>query len=224
MPERPGAARLARIIYPRKFHVPSTKNHRVYRFFESHWYLLADLTGSIDKFRGFIEFLVELGTMMLRSARGTSAITAALSGARPRTTARSIHTCSVIPSTCISAVVYSRRSVHVPQLPFHSTLSYNPHQASFQPRFERQLHATAFRMAEMRVETDAFGEIQVPADKYWGAQTERSLENFRINQPQDRMPPPIIKAFGILKGAAATVNMNFGLGTLQRLLIVYIHS
>ena len=63
-----------------------------------------------------------------------------------------------------------------------------------------------------RAETDAFGEVQVPADKYWGAQTERSLENFRINQPQDRMPPAVVKAFGILKGAAATVNMNFGLG------------
>jgi fumarate hydratase class II len=67
-------------------------------------------------------------------------------------------------------------------------------------------------MAETRAETDAFGEVQVPADKYWGAQTERSLENFKINQPQDRMPPPIVKAFGILKGAAATVNMQFGLG------------
>ncbi|KAK8210390.1 fumarase fum1 [Zalaria obscura] len=64
---------------------------------------------------------------------------------------------------------------------------------------------------EMRTESDAFGEIQVPADKYWGAQTERSLENFKINQPQDRMPPPIVRAFGILKGAAATVNMKFGL-------------
>lgn len=71
-------------------------------------------------------------------------------------------------------------------------------------------------MASTRTESDAFGEIQVPADKYWGAQTERSLENFRINQPQDRMPPPIVKAFGILKGAAATVNMRFGLGTLLR--------
>lgn len=68
-------------------------------------------------------------------------------------------------------------------------------------------------MAETRAETDAFGEVHVPADKYWGAQTERSLENFRINQPQDRMPPPIVRAFGILKGAAATVNMQFGLGT-----------
>ncbi|RCI16591.1 hypothetical protein L249_2952 [Ophiocordyceps polyrhachis-furcata BCC 54312] len=62
-----------------------------------------------------------------------------------------------------------------------------------------------------RTESDAFGEVEVPADRYWGAQTERSLDNFRINQPQDRMPPPVIRAFGILKGAAATVNMRFGL-------------
>jgi fumarate hydratase class II len=77
----------------------------------------------------------------------------------------------------------------------------------------RQFSATSAAMANTRTESDAFGEIQVPADKYWGAQTERSLENFRINQPQDRMPPPIVRAFGILKGAAATVNMKFGLGT-----------
>jgi fumarate hydratase class II len=67
-------------------------------------------------------------------------------------------------------------------------------------------------MAEdKRTETDAFGPVDVPADKYWGAQTQRSLGNFDINQPQDRMPPPIVRAFGILKGAAATVNMNYGL-------------
>lgn len=77
----------------------------------------------------------------------------------------------------------------------------------------RSIHSTANNMAQAtRTESDAFGEIQVPGDKYWGAQTERSLENFRINQPQDRMPPPIVKAFGILKGAAATVNMQYGLG------------
>jgi fumarate hydratase class II len=64
---------------------------------------------------------------------------------------------------------------------------------------------------QTRTESDAFGEIQVPANKYWGAQTERSLENFKINQPYDRMPPPVIRAFGILKGAAATVNMRYGL-------------
>ncbi|KAF2717031.1 fumarate hydratase [Polychaeton citri CBS 116435] len=66
-------------------------------------------------------------------------------------------------------------------------------------------------MASTRTESDAFGEIQVPSDKYWGAQTERSLENFKINQPQDRMPPPIVRAFGVLKGAAAAVNVRFGL-------------
>lgn len=66
-------------------------------------------------------------------------------------------------------------------------------------------------MADSRVETDAFGEVHVPGDKYWGAQTQRSLSNFKINQPQDRMPPPIVRAFGILKGAAAKVNMQFGL-------------
>ena len=66
-----------------------------------------------------------------------------------------------------------------------------------------------------RTESDAFGELQVDASKYWGCQTERSLGNFRINQPQDRMPPPLIKAFGILKGAAATVNMKYGLGRLH---------
>lgn len=65
--------------------------------------------------------------------------------------------------------------------------------------------------ASTRTESDAFGEIQVPSDKYWGAQTERSLENFKINQPRDRMPPPIVRAFGILKGAAAKVNTKFGL-------------
>ena len=67
-------------------------------------------------------------------------------------------------------------------------------------------------MTASRTETDSFGPIEVAANKYWGAQTQRSLENFKINQPQDRMPPPIVRAFGILKGAAATVNMKFGLG------------
>jgi len=78
---------------------------------------------------------------------------------------------------------------------------------------QRYFSGSAIRMTQKtRTETDAFGEVQVAADRYWGAQTERSLENFRINQPQDRMPPPIVKAFGILKGAAATVNMRYGLG------------
>ena len=73
--------------------------------------------------------------------------------------------------------------------------------------------STSFQMAQQtRAESDAFGEIPVAADRYWGAQTERSLSNFKINQPHDRMPPQVVRAFGILKGAAATVNMKFGLG------------
>jgi fumarate hydratase class II len=60
-----------------------------------------------------------------------------------------------------------------------------------------------------RVETDSFGPIEVPADRYWGAQTERSRQNFRIGQ--DRMPMPIIRALGIVKLAAAQANRELGL-------------
>ena len=60
-----------------------------------------------------------------------------------------------------------------------------------------------------RTETDSFGPIDVPADRYWGAQTERSLENFKIGT--ERMPKPIVRAFGIVKRAAALVNKDMGL-------------
>ena len=96
-----------------------------------------------------------------------------------------------------------------------TALTANPSAASLK---NVRSFASAQKMAtNTRTESDAFGELQVPNDKYWGAQTERSLENFKINQPQDRMQPPIIKAFGILKGAAATVNMKYGLGRLDTL-------
>ena len=64
-------------------------------------------------------------------------------------------------------------------------------------------------MTETRTETDTFGFIEVPAEKLWGAQTQRSLENFRIGG--ERMPLPIIRALGIIKGAAARVNERLGL-------------
>ena len=67
-------------------------------------------------------------------------------------------------------------------------------------------------MASTRTETDAFGPVPVETDKYWGAQTQRSLGNFNINLPQERMPEGVVRAFGVLKGAAATVNMRYGLG------------
>ncbi|GAA5841161.1 hypothetical protein JCM9279_000561 [Rhodotorula babjevae] len=64
---------------------------------------------------------------------------------------------------------------------------------------------------KFRVEADTFGDLQVPADKYYGAQTQRSLQNFDIGGPSERMPPPLIKAFAVLKRAAAEVNMTYGL-------------
>src|ERR671912_2741205 len=59
-----------------------------------------------------------------------------------------------------------------------------------------------------RTETDSMGEIQVPADKYWGAQTERSLLHFDIGH--DKMPREMIRALGLLKKAAAQVNEELG--------------
>ena len=60
-----------------------------------------------------------------------------------------------------------------------------------------------------RTETDSFGPIEVPADHYWGAQTERSRQNFRIGH--DRMPMAIIRALGIVKLAAVETNRGLGL-------------
>jgi fumarate hydratase, class II len=59
-----------------------------------------------------------------------------------------------------------------------------------------------------RTETDTFGPIEVPADHYWGAQSQRSLQNFRIGG--ERQPEPIVRALGIVKRAAAEVNMAMG--------------
>jgi fumarate hydratase class II len=63
----------------------------------------------------------------------------------------------------------------------------------------------------MRTESDSMGTIEVPADRYWGAQTERSLRHFAIGDPvADRMPVEVIRAFGILKKAAAVANADGG--------------
>ncbi len=60
----------------------------------------------------------------------------------------------------------------------------------------------------IRTETDSFGPIEVPAHRYWGAQTQRSLGNFKIGG--ERMPEPLIRALGIQKKAAALTNMQLG--------------
>ena len=59
-----------------------------------------------------------------------------------------------------------------------------------------------------RIESDSIGEIAVPADKYWGAQTQRSLQNFDIGE--EKMPRPLVRAFGLQKKASALANMELG--------------
>ena len=61
---------------------------------------------------------------------------------------------------------------------------------------------------EYRIEHDSMGEVNVPADKYWGAQTQRSVQNFPIGVSYETMPREIIHAFGILKKAAALANFQ----------------
>ena len=63
-------------------------------------------------------------------------------------------------------------------------------------------------MAEYRIERDSMGEMKVPADRYWGAQTQRSFENFRIGV--EKMPGEIIRAFAVLKKGAALANRRLG--------------
>jgi fumarate hydratase class II len=66
-------------------------------------------------------------------------------------------------------------------------------------------------MTEARTETDSLGPIEVPADRYWGAQTQRSLEHFSIGDPTtERMPMEIVRALALLKKASATVNARDG--------------
>jgi fumarate hydratase, class II len=70
-----------------------------------------------------------------------------------------------------------------------------------------------------RIEKDTMGEIQVPSDKYWGAQTQRSIECFPIGQPAS-MPIEIIHSFGYLKKAAAITNNKFGLLSDEKMNII----
>ncbi|MFA5329535.1 MAG: class II fumarate hydratase [Prolixibacteraceae bacterium] len=74
-------------------------------------------------------------------------------------------------------------------------------------------------MMNYRTETDTMGEIQVPADKYWGAQTQRSFQNFRIGPPAS-MPIELIHAFGYLKKAAAMTNHKLGLLSTDKMTVI----
>ncbi|ODQ60028.1 hypothetical protein WICANDRAFT_30201 [Wickerhamomyces anomalus NRRL Y-366-8] len=75
----------------------------------------------------------------------------------------------------------------------------------------RQFSSSSKTMSsQFRTESDAFGELQVPSNKYWGAQTQRSLQNFKIGGEREKLPEPLIKAFGVLKKSTAIVNEQLG--------------
>ena len=68
------------------------------------------------------------------------------------------------------------------------------------------IYRKEYKEMEYRIEHDSMGEVRVPADKIWGAQTQRSHENFEIGVDIETMPREITRAFGILKKAAAMAN------------------
>ncbi|KAM0859060.1 hypothetical protein ACQ4PT_047473 [Festuca glaucescens] len=138
-------------------------------------------------------------------------------------------TCKISPSNpSISSTPHSSHPVHQPPLPSARL------QAPKGPREGRQMAMVLRRLVGasgstsaaalllrpaltspistgFREERDTFGPIRVPNDKLWGAQTQRSLQNFDIGGERERMLVPIIRAFGVLKKCAAKVNMEYGL-------------
>src|SRR5271154_4654523 len=72
------------------------------------------------------------------------------------------------------------------------------------------MKAVAAKSEEFRVEKDALGEVRVPAEHLWGAQTERSRLNFVIGAERHRWGRPVIRAFGLLKKCAALANLELG--------------
>ena len=73
---------------------------------------------------------------------------------------------------------------------------------------------------DYRIEKDTMGEVKVPAHVYWGAQTERSVENFKIAQDINKMPKEIIRAFAYLKKAAALTNLDAGVLTEEKAALI----
>src|SRR6187431_1988638 len=73
---------------------------------------------------------------------------------------------------------------------------------------------------EYRIEKDTMGEVKVPVDAYYGAQTQRSIDNFKIAQDINKMPKEIIKAFAYLKKAAALTNLDAGILSKEKAALI----
>src|SRR5882757_8804228 len=93
----------------------------------------------------------------------------------------------------------------------HISISYIQHR-TYQLPLLRKIQQTnrSNQVMEYRIEKDTMGEVKVPVDAYYGAQTQRSIENFKIAQDINRMPKEIIAAFAYLKKAAAITNCQLG--------------
>ncbi|RZS95540.1 fumarase class II [Cecembia calidifontis] len=81
---------------------------------------------------------------------------------------------------------------------------------TFRPYFSGRNKRSKNHTMSFRIEKDTMGPVEVPADKYWGAQTQRSINNFKIGGERNRMPIEIIRAFAILKKSAALANAELG--------------
>src|SRR5574343_295695 len=73
---------------------------------------------------------------------------------------------------------------------------------------------------EFRIEKDSLGEVKVTAEKYWAEKTQRSLQNYKIGGPSDKMPIEIIRAFAIIKKAAALTNQDLGVLAAEKATLI----
>ena len=76
-------------------------------------------------------------------------------------------------------------------------------------------------MTSTRIETDSFGPLEVPSDKYWGAQTQRSLINFPIGW--EKQPTAVVRALGVVKQACAQANLSLGRLPKDKSAVSYTH-
>ena len=112
-----------------------------------------------------------------------------------------------LASTAVMKLVAHDRRAEAPHLSAaESARSYTryPRQRAIPSRDPRRVHMTT------RIEKDALGEVPVPAHRLWGAQTQRSVDNFPIGVARFAFGRPVVRAFGLVKQAAARANVELG--------------
>ena len=130
-----------------------------------------------------------------------SSILRHISPHNPTTLTRTLHPTLRSNLTATTSTMSTSTTPHTPRTPGSS---------SSKPSLPK-LYPKGGKAGSFRVEKDTMGDMRVPADRYWGAQTQRSYENFNIGGERETMPPPIVYALAIVKKAAARVNVEYGL-------------